>query len=624
MAVEKRRVIMSETKWRNCTLDARTIAYYRRNPCIACEDLLGIQLLDHQAWCLQSSWNCPNNVWACSRNWGKSFLIAVMAILKAILYENQNIYIVSSVGAQAKETFLKIEEIILRRGKTSESIDSLKDIVSHETVKNASNISNGGFKHNPESYMVEFYNGSSINTLNSKPDNIRGKRSSVVFFDEAAFCSDEILAIARAFGTQDANFKTSTKQSYDPRKRPKQVPIQVVYASSQDGMDTVFYKNYKEYAKRMIAGDRDFFVCDMPCTTAFTVFVRGKEYPPLLSQDVVETALKENPEKARREYYNTPTMDGGQNQIIKWATIRRNEKLIIPHATWKPENKITLAFDPARTTDNSILGAMQTYEDPDLGLCGDIINCVNFVDTASKKKYKLDSNRQIDLIRQYLLAYNGDNPDYEYLDGLYVDAGSGGGGISTYADALLNDYLGVDGKNHRGLIDKTHEIYSGYSKVYRDAIDKIRLINPNKYRTQMVEEFIELMNLGVLRFPFEYSGQEFLRIPKANGEKHKPNKDEDEEMDMYYLSQEEKISLTQIDLMKREITSIYRVSNPENTSVRYALPKEKENKMHDDRFYVCILLAHRLYELRREKAVRKRTKATKSIDAFQIRAPKLR
>lgn len=521
-----------------------------------------------------------------------------------------------------KETFEKIEQLVLRRGKTAESIASLKDIIQNEVVTNASN--KDGFKHSPESYQVEFYNGSHIYTLNSNPDNVRGKRSSVVFFDEAAFCSEELLAIAKAFGAQESNFQTSTDNTYDPRKRPKQIPLQVVYASSQDTMDTTFYKNYKNFAKQMIAGDRNYFVCDMPCSTAIKVYMRGEPYQPLLSQETVDDALIQNPEKARREYFNIPTFDGGQNQIIKWATIRRNEKLIIPHATWKPENKITLAFDPARTIDNSILGAMQTYEDPDLGLCGDIINCVNFVDTASKKKYKLDSNRQIDLLRQYLIAYNGDNPDYEYIDGLYVDAGSGGGGISTYADGLLNDYLGVDGKNHRGLIDKTHEIYSGYSKIYRDAIDKIRLINPNKYRTQMVEEFIELMNLGVLRFPFEYSGQEFLRIPKANGEKHKSNKDEDEEMDMYYLSQEEKISLTQIDLMKREITSIYRVSNPENTSVRYALPKEKENKMHDDRFYVCILLAHRLYELRREKAVRKRTKATKSIDAFQIRAPKLR
>lgn len=174
MEVKKRKVFFTETKWKNMNLDARSIAYYRRNPCIAAEDLLGVQLLDSQAYVLQSSWNCPNNVWACSRNWGKSFIIAIMAILKAILYENQNIYIISSVGAQAKETHGKIEEIVLRKGKTSESIASLKDIAEKETVKNASNAQNGGFKHSPESYEVSFYNGSSISTLNSKPDNIRG------------------------------------------------------------------------------------------------------------------------------------------------------------------------------------------------------------------------------------------------------------------------------------------------------------------------------------------------------------------------------------------------------------------------------------------------------------------
>lgn len=174
LQVKKKKVFFTDTKWKNMNLDARSIAYYRRNPCIAAEDLLGVQLLDSQAYVLQSSWNCPNNVWACSRNWGKSFIIAIMAILKAILYENQNIYIISSVGAQAKETFGKIEELVLRKGKTSESIASLKDIVENETVKNFANVQNGGFKHAPESYEVSFYNGSSIQTLNSKPDNIRG------------------------------------------------------------------------------------------------------------------------------------------------------------------------------------------------------------------------------------------------------------------------------------------------------------------------------------------------------------------------------------------------------------------------------------------------------------------
>ena len=83
-------------------------------------------------------------------------------ILKAILYENQAIYIVSSVGDQAKETFSKIEEIVTRIGKTAASIRSLKDIVEKETKKTATNKT--GYSHNPAGYEVEFYNGSSINT----------------------------------------------------------------------------------------------------------------------------------------------------------------------------------------------------------------------------------------------------------------------------------------------------------------------------------------------------------------------------------------------------------------------------------------------------------------------------
>lgn len=138
----------------------------------------------------------------------------------------------------------------------------------------------------------------------------------------------------------------------------------------------------------------------------------------------------------------------------------------------------------------------------------------------------------------------------------------------------------------------------------------------------MVEEFIELINLGVLRFPFEYNGQDFIRIPKEL-EKKKGVKCENEELETYYLSQEERLSYTQIDLMKQEITSIYKVSNPENTSIRYALPKEKENKMHDDRFYTAILCAHRLYELRRSSAMRTRKGNSKDVSSvLQIRAPK--
>lgn len=566
-------VIMTEIKRRACELDAATISYYRRNPCIACEDLLGIKLLDSQKYILQSTWNASHSVWCCSRNFGKSFIGAIIIILKALLYENQAIYIVSSVGDQSKETFSKIEEIIMRIGKTSASIKSLKDIAEKETVKSPTNKT--GFNHNPAGYHVEFYNGSEIFTLNGNPDSNRSRRATFIFFDEAAFCSDELIAVCEAFATQNTDFITATDSDYNPEIEPRRVPTQLLYASSQDDMTKMFYKHYKNFALKMLAGDRNYFVCDMVCDTAIETYMQGKPYTPLLTREKVDAALKANREKALREYYNKPTMDGGVSQIIKWGTIRRNERDILPILSWNANQKIALALDPSRTQDNSILTAMRIYKDQELGYCGDIINCVNMVDVASRKKYKLDSNRQIEEIRNYLMKYNGQNPDYEYIDCLLIDQGAGGGGTSTYADQLLNNWKDRYGKEHRGLIDASHEIYEGYTKRYPDAIDKLRLISPKKYRTQMVEEFIELMGLGVIHLPREWNGSDFIRF--ASG----VDSSGEEILKTYELSDEEKMALTNIDLAKIEITSIHKTQNPEKTTVSYALAKDKENKMHE-------------------------------------------
>ena len=594
MAYKKVKKLISERKRRICELDAESIAFYRRNPCIACEDLLGIRLIDSQKYILQESWNKPHVLWCCSRNFGKSFLGAVFMILKAVLYENQAIYIVSSVGNQSKETFSKIEEIVLRIGKTAASIDSLQDIIEKETVKSTNNKT--GFQHNPESFHVSFYNGSEIFTLNGKPDNNRSRRATLVFFDEAAFSSDELIAVCEAFATQNTEFKTSTDDSFNPETEKRKCPTQLVYASSQDDMTKMFYKHYKNFAKHMLAGDRDYFVADMICDCAINTFMNGKPYSPLLTKDKVDAAMKANPEKARREYYNQPTRDGGVNQIIKWGTIRRNETFYLPQLNFEVGNRIVMAFDPARTNDNSILSMMRLRNDVNYGYIGEIVNCVNFVDPNSSKGYKLDSNRQLARIRENLALYNGQALDYENIEMLLVDAGAGGGGTSTYGDGLLNDWTDKNGRTHRGLIDKTNDIYKGYEEIYPNAVDKLRLLSPRKYKTQMVEEFIELMDLGVIKFPFEFK-QEYISFAKDDGDNQK--------METYQLSTKEIVALQNIDIMKNEITSIYKYTNSANTSVTYALAKEKENNpnFHDDRFYTVIMLAHYLYGLRRGQTV---------------------
>lgn len=585
-------MVFTSIKKKILELDAESIAYYRRNPCIACEDLLGIKLIDAQKYMLQQSWNTPRVLWCCSRNFGKSFLGAILMILKAVLFENQAIYIVSSVGDQSKQTFTIIEQLVLRIGKAAESSKKLKDIVEKETVKSPTNKT--GFSHPQSGYHVKFYNGSEIFTLNGNPDNNRSKRATLVFFDEAAFSSDELISVCEAFATQNTDFSTSTDEDYNPDTEKRKCPTQLVYASSMSEMDKMFYRHYKNFAKNMLMGDTDYFVCDMICDTAINCFMNGKPYKALLTQEKVDTAMLVDRDRAMREYYNKPIQDGGEDQIIKWGQVRRNESFVLPEVCYHRGGKYVICFDPARTKDNSILTIMKICYSEDIGYYGEVVNCVNFIDLSTKKKYKLDSGRQLSEIREIILNYNGQAPDYENISAFYIDAGAGGGGVTAYSDALLNEWKDRKGNTHKGFLDITYDVYEGYEDMYPDNSNILRMLNPRKYKKEMTEQLIEIMNNDLLKFPREYNRQGFVNIVNMN------EKTGEEEIEEHTLSWEEECALLNIDELKKEITSIFRYKNSDNTTVTYALPKDKENRMNDDRFYTTIMLAHYLYELRRE------------------------
>lgn len=588
---------MTSAKRKLCELNARNIQFFRCNPVIACEYLLGIKLFDAQKWIIQEAWNKSHVCLCCSRNFGKSFVGAIIILLKALLYPDQSIYIIAPSGAQSKELFNKIEEIVTGVGRTAASIKSLKDIAKGETVKSSNNKT--GFSHAPESYEVSFYNGSSIFTLNSNPERIRSRRATMVFFDEAAFCSDELVTAAEAFATQESNFSTSTDEDFSPLTQKRRCGTQLIYASSQDDVSKTFYKKYREFAKEMFAGNRDYFCCDASCELAIRTFMNGKQYIPLLSQEKVDAAMRMNREKALREYYNIPTRDGGVNQIIKWGEVRNVETFFLPVLKLENDKQMfVFAYDPARINDNSIVSVMELFDDNSKGVCGRIVNCVNFIDTDNGARIKLDSNRQIDNFREMLVRYNGDEyADYVHIDIAEIDAGSGGGGVSTYADALLSNFTDKHGNEHCGLIDKTYDLYRGYEERYPNAKDKLRLLNPKKMRNQMVEETIELIKDGILQFPYEYNDSGYLKIPTSKDGK-------EEQLVVHEVTNEERMALMNIDLMKTELTSMHRFKNADGTTATYALDLEKRSRMHDDRFYTLIMLGHRLYELRRTTKVK--------------------
>lgn len=151
------------------------INYYRRNPVKFVEEILGAELLDAQAYCLQSTWNTPNSLWVCSRGFGKSTLTDLFIMAKGMLFSNYIAYIASGSGSQSQGTFTTLERIAK---KNIESMTGLTDYFRQEVEVN--NATGDGFIHNPDGFYYHLYNGSMLKTLNSSVDKRRGSRANLV------------------------------------------------------------------------------------------------------------------------------------------------------------------------------------------------------------------------------------------------------------------------------------------------------------------------------------------------------------------------------------------------------------------------------------------------------------
>lgn len=533
------------------------------------------------------SWSKPFVLWVMSRNAGKSTLIAPFIMAKSMLFSNHQTYILAGTGGQAQGTFLKIEDIALKR---ISSFTGLTDVFANEAVKNGSASNTTGFTHSPRSFEVGLYNGSKINSLNSMPDNVRGYRSNLNFYDESGFTEEELFKASEPFLTQDSNFRLGGDS--DASLLPKQFPNQRIYASSASSTDTYFFKQYKEYSKRMLLGDPNYFVADIDSELVINATYNGKIYPtPLLSQSVVDEQMRENKEKAMREYGNIFTTEGADQQIIKRAMIVRNSELRKPVLSSIGGRKFLFAIDPARSHDNSVMTIAELINDKEVGYKLDIVNIISFADIQKKKKTPMKTPDQIKEFKQTLLDYNGNKAaDYENIEAILLDDGSGGGGISAWADNLLEDWEDKSGRKHKGLIDTDHNEYEDVKSRYPNAVDKLKLITPQRYKNALFTALREMMSLDLISFTESYDGKGEMIFTETKGKEAKTT--------AQALSDDEILSLVNIDLAKEELVSIYEYKS--GTNVRYDLAPDKKNRMNDDRAYTIAMLAWYLQELRRE------------------------
>ena len=539
----------------------------------------------------------PNSLYLCGKNFTvthNTTLAAPFIFSKAILIPNFNAYILSGTGDQAKEMFTKIEQITKRE---IASFTGLTDVFFNETVKNVAN--KDGFTHSPASYKFSLYNGSKVQTLNSKPDNVRSRRSNLNVYDEAGFIDEALFEASEPFLTQDSNFKLGG--DIDITLEAKSFANQVVYASSASSTDTYFWRKYKEFSKKMFLNDKRYFVADINDEIVLNATHRGKIYPvALLTQETIDRKIRENYEAGMREYKNIFSKDGGDEQAVKRASIIKNSEVRPPMLFNDAKRKFVLAYDPARTYDNSVVMVAELIRDPNVGYKLKICNGVSFVDISKKKKTPMQTPIQTELLKEMILDYNGKMAaDYENIDALLIDTGAGGGGMAI-CDYFMKDWVDKKGNKHKGLIDK--EFSADYVSKFPNAANKIKAIVPQKHRTDMFDAMVEMIGLDLVSFPAEYDMKGYITmyddIIDEKGEIEQKRK-------MYRLSQEEELALKNIDLAKEEIVSIHKTRNNIGR-ISYGLPPEKKNKMHDDRVFCIAMLCWHLHQLRRNDVIGKK------------------
>lgn len=409
------------------------------------------------------------------------------------------------------------------------------------------------------------------------------KRAEAVCFDESGFLDEEVFQVIEPYTAQDKNFKMGG--SVNVTTLPKELPNQLLYTSSASTTDSYFYKKYKEYSKAMIWGSKDHFVADINCEIMFNATYRGKIYPAsLLTKEKVDNAMRENKEKALREYYNIFTSDGGADAIFKRSMIVKNSTIRPPIMFNDTKDRLfALAYDPARSMDNSFVLVGEYYKDSSDNWRMRIANGINFMDLSKKNKTPMRTPEQVKKLKQLILDYNGDGvDDYTNISNIFIDAGSGGAGVNI-ADYLMEDWYeeGHEGEQkylHRGLIDK--EQSSDYVKKFPNAVDKIKLLPPTMYKSIIYEAAIEMMRLDLIDFTAEYDNKGYLtmldidekEMAKAKKDliaKYKDKSMSKGELDrlveeelqernlastkIYKLSPDEELGLVQIDSLKEEL-----------------------------------------------------------------------
>ena len=160
--------------------------------------------------------------------------------------------------------------------------------------------------------------------------------------------SDELFTQAEHFTDQSEEAVLGGGINY--ALEPTPFPRQLLYGSSASDTESEFYKKFKNFSRRMLMGDRKYYVCDFNIDVVLNAKKGGEPYAPIISKAKVEQAMQ-NKEKGERELYNKFTSDVHEGQIVTRRDLMKTTEKKPPELSYTKGKRYILAWDSARLND---------------------------------------------------------------------------------------------------------------------------------------------------------------------------------------------------------------------------------------------------------------------------------
>ena len=158
-------------------LNEKQVLYYRTHPVQACKDLLGIKLIWLQRITLRMIWFKRFPLLNMGRGVGKSYMVAVAAVLMAMLYPRTKIGVIAPVFRQANYVF-----------------DAIDDIYNSSVYLQSATVRSPS--RGAAQSILRYHNASFVEALPVGDGNkIRGRRYNVIFIDEYAQMDETIIKL---------------------------------------------------------------------------------------------------------------------------------------------------------------------------------------------------------------------------------------------------------------------------------------------------------------------------------------------------------------------------------------------------------------------------------------------